>query len=291
MDSFAELDRLQAAAEAAGVTARAGVRLTTDERGLWRKFGLPLADMPAFFAASAQRPNVDLRGVQFHTSWNMDATAQEGFIARLGQALAGMAPGLRARVEFVDVGGGYWPPAGEWLHATATPEGRLAEAVLASGRPPLGHFRFAAAPLSDFARRIAAAVRTHLAPHAPCRLHLEPGRWVCHEGMSILLTVLDRKGGDIAITDAGTNAIGWERFESDYFPLINLTRPSLDEKPFYVLGSLCTPHDVWGYFYFGEDIQPGDTLLIPCQGAYTYSLRQNFIKPLPKVARLVGRGA
>jgi diaminopimelate decarboxylase len=50
-----------------------------------------------------------------------------------------------------------------------------------------------------------------------------------------------------------------------------------------VLGSLCTPHDVWGYGYFGEDIQIGDVLLIPCQGAYTYSLRQHFIKPIPKV--------
>jgi diaminopimelate decarboxylase len=70
--------------------------------------------------------------------------------------------------------------------------------------------------------------------------------------------------------------------ETDYFPEINLSRPDLTEHPCYVLGSLCTPHDVWGYGYFGSDIQPGDILLIPTQGAYTYSLRQNFIKPLPK---------
>jgi len=51
-----------------------------------------------------------------------------------------------------------------------------------------------------------------------------------------------------------------------------------------VLGSLCTPHDLWGYSYWGSGIEPGDVLLIPCQGAYTYSLRQEFIKPLPEVA-------
>jgi len=34
----------------------------------------------------------------------------------------------------------------------------------------------------------------------------------------------------------------------------------------------------------GEGIEPGDILMIPTQGAYTYSLRQNFIKPIPEVA-------
>jgi diaminopimelate decarboxylase len=53
-----------------------------------------------------------------------------------------------------------------------------------------------------------------------------------------------------------------------------------------VLGSLCTPHDVWGYSYFGEDIKTGDILLIPSQGAYTYSLHQNFIKPMATVVSL-----
>jgi diaminopimelate decarboxylase len=85
------------------------------------------------------------------------------------------------------------------------------------------------------------------------------------------------------ITDAGTNAVGWERFETDYFPVLNLSRPALSEKPCNVLGSLCTPHDVWGYSYWGEGIEIGDILLIPTQGAYTYSLMQNFIKPLPEV--------
>ncbi len=107
--------------------------------------------------------------------------------------------------------------------------------------------------------------------------------------MHLLVSVVDRKSDDLVVTDAGTNAVGWECFESDYFPVVNLTRPALTEHPCYVLGSLCTPHDVWGYAYHGEDIQPGDALLIPMQGAYTYSLRQEFIKPFPK-AVLLGAG-
>ena len=101
--------------------------------------------------------------------------------------------------------------------------------------------------------------------------------------MHLLMSVVDKKAPDLVITDAGTNAIGWERFETDYFPVLNLTRPALTETPCHVLGSLCTPHDVWGYAYWGSGIEVGDVLLIPTQGAYTYSLRQHFIKPLPQV--------
>jgi diaminopimelate decarboxylase len=104
--------------------------------------------------------------------------------------------------------------------------------------------------------------------------------------MHILLTVVDKKAKDLIITDGGTNIIGWERFEHDYAPIINLSRPALTEHECLILGSLCTPHDVWGYGYFGDGIEIGDALLIPGQGAYTYSLRQKFIKPQAKVVPL-----
>jgi len=101
--------------------------------------------------------------------------------------------------------------------------------------------------------------------------------------MHILLTVVDKKAEDLVIVDGGTNIVGWERFETDYFPVINLSRPSLMERSSLIFGSLCTPHDVWGYGYFGDGIEPGDILMVPSQGAYTYSLRQSFIKPLAQV--------
>ena len=101
--------------------------------------------------------------------------------------------------------------------------------------------------------------------------------------MHLMTTVVDRKREDLAITDAGTSAIGWERFEVDFSPVINLTHPALTELACEIQGSLCTPRDVWGYSCWGSDAAPGDVLLIPNQGAYTYSLRQHFIKDLPQV--------
>ncbi|MGD8922913.1 MAG: decarboxylase, partial [Candidatus Zixiibacteriota bacterium] len=205
---------------------------------------------------------------------------------KLGGALHDLPERLRGMIKFVDIGGGYWPPQGEWLQTSGTPEGKLSQAIAPFPEPPLAHYRLPATDIETFAREIGAAIRKEILPLTQCEVYTEPGRWLCNDAMHLLITVIDKKADDLVITDAGTNAIGWERFETDYFPVINLSKPELTERACLVLGSLCTPHDVWGYAYYGRDIAPGDVLLIPTQGAYTYSLRQHFIKPLPKSAVL-----
>ena len=109
-----------------------------------------------------------------------------------------------------------------------------------------------AQPIETFAQALAHAAEQHIFPHARPRICLEPGRWICNDAVQILVTVIDRKDDDMIVTDAGTNAIGWDRFESDYAPVLNLTRPALREFPCWVFGSLCTPHDLWGYTLWGH---------------------------------------
>jgi diaminopimelate decarboxylase len=283
MDSFGELERLAALTAEMATTVRCGVRLTVNPTGLWRKFGIPLQDLPAFLDTARRHPRVTMTGLQFHTSWNLSPEPQVAFIATLGKVLADLPAADRAALTFIDIGGGYWPEQGEWLQAAGTPEGKQREAFGRSAGDPHAHYHLSAAPIEAFADALSTAIHTHLLSTVDCRICLEPGRWICNDAVQLLLTVVDKKAPDLVITDAGTNTIGWERFESDYFPVLNLTRPSLVEKSCHILGSLCTPHDVWGYTYFGTDIQPGDILMIPSQGAYTYSLRQTFIKPLPRV--------
>jgi len=282
IDSFGELDRLESVSRLRKVVVRAGVRLTTEEKGLWRKFGVPLVELESFITRTEDFEHIRLCGVQFHTSWNLTPSSQVSFLIRLGERLAAMK-GQRAKtIEFLDIGGGYWPPRGEWLHFSATPQGRITQMVLPDAKGG-DRYRYPAEPLETFAGEIGKALRQHIFPHVECEVFTEPGRWLVNDSMHILLTVVDKKAEDLVIVDGGTNIVGWERFETDYFPVINLSKPSLVERNCFIFGSLCTPHDVWGYRYFGEGIEPGDILMIPSQGAYTYSLRQSFIKPLAQV--------
>lgn len=283
MDSFGELRRLETIAEALGKRVRCGVRLTVNPDGLWRKFGIAPQALPAFWDEARRCRHIRLLGLQFHSSWNLSPDPQIAFIRILGKTLANMPVSFIRNVEFIDIGGGYWPAQGEWLHAAGTPEGKLLETLGCPTGSVDTHHRMPADTIEEFAERLGAAIHRYLFPVVPCRICLEPGRWICNDAVHLLISVVDKKAPDLVITDAGTNTIGWERFETDYFPILNLTRPAMNETPCHILGSLCTPHDVWGYAYWGEDIQPGDILMIPTQGAYTYSLRQHFIKPLPTV--------
>lgn len=286
IDSFGELAKLQEIAAANNRVVRAGVRLTTSRETLWRKFGIALDDLSLFCEKAISCPNIRFCGLQFHMSWNLTPDAQCNFIEMLGRTLAGLPESYRKRIEFIDIGGGYWPSQGEWLQPAGTREGQLRTVVGRQAGKPTDHYRLPAASIDDFAVRLSQAINRHIFTVIKCRICFEPGRWVCHDAMHLLMSVADKKADDMVITDAGTNTIGWERFETDYFPVLNLTSPSLEERSCNILGSLCTPHDVWGYTYWGESIKDGDILMIPSQGAYTFSLRQNFIKPLPSVVIL-----
>lgn len=286
IDSFGELSRLEEIAASSKTSLRVGVRLTTQRDGLWRKFGILPEQLALFLEKISKSRHLIFQGLQFHTSWNLTPKAQITFLEELGTILKSLPPASLAQITFIDIGGGYWPDRGEWLQVAGTKAGILKKELGMKTDPLNTHFRLPAKPIVYFAQELGQAVRKHIHDVVPCRICFEPGRWLCNDTMHLLISVVDTKGKDLVITDAGTNAVGWERFEVDYFPVLNLTRPSLEEKPCHILGSLCTPHDVWGYHYWGSDINVGDILMIPTQGAYTYSLRQQFIKPIPPVVTI-----
>ena len=288
LDSFGELERLKAlVSESSDINpVRVGIRLTTNPDGLWRKFGIVPEKLPTFWNQVKNLSTIQFKGLQFHSSWNLTPDRQVEFIMLLGNILNNMPEDFNQSIEFIDIGGGYWPGEGEWLQFAGTPEGIAHKEMDETLDPALTHCIMPGTPIEKFAQTLSKAMEKYIFPFVNCRICFEPGRWICHSAMHILFTIVDKKGHDLVITDAGTNAIGWERFETDYFPILNLSRSALQEKLCSVLGSLCTPHDVWGYTYFGNDIQVGDLLMIPCQGAYTYSLCQNFIKPLPGFVKI-----
>ena len=283
IDSFGEIGKIDAVAKEFNKKIKTGIRLTTNPKALWRKFGIAPEKLPEFWEIIRTKPNLDFHGLQFHTSWNLDPSAQVDFIRKLSPVLKNMPRDFKDSVRFIDIGGGYWPSQGEWIRHSSTPAGKIEQMLETGDRKAKElYYCIPGTPVRSFAEQIGKAVDEHIFSVLKCRICFEPGRWVCNDAVQLLMSVADKKSEDIAITDAGTNAIGWERFEDDYFPVLNLSKPELNERPCNILGCLCTPHDVWGYSYWGSEIADGDVLMIPMQGAYTYSLRQNFIKPLPE---------
>ena len=286
IDSFGELERLAKHASYTSTAIRCGVRLTTDPLGLWRKFGIAAEELRAFITQANQCPGVTVCGLQFHLSWNHSPERQAAMIRSLKPVLKSLPESQRKQLEFLDIGGGYWPESGEWLQWAGTDQGGLLEHLDPGSTRGRQRFVVPGEPIETFADVLCREIQTCVSPGDDLQVYLEPGRWLCHPCMQLIMTVVDRKREDLAITDAGTNAIGWERFEVDFSPVINLSRPSLEELDCEIQGSLCTPRDLWGYGCWGANVCSGDILMVPNQGAYTYSLRQDFIKPVPKVVSL-----
>jgi diaminopimelate decarboxylase len=69
--------------------------------------------------------------------------------------------------------------------------------------------------------------------------------------------------------------------EYAYGLIVNLSRPSLEQRQRTVYGPLCDPHDLWGYTHFGDELRKGDRIAVLQQGAYTFSTAWRFIKPIP----------
>ena len=134
--------------------------------------------------------------------------------------------------------GGYWPAQGEWLLSDA-PQGYMIDPSISIDR---------------FAEQLSGAIKAHILPLTRCRICFEPGRWICNDAMHILIQVVDRKDQDLVITDAGGNTVGWERYETDYCPVLNLTRPDLTEKRCHIPGRPLHPARCLGIclFWFGH---------------------------------------
>lgn len=293
MDSIGELERITTLMKRMRTDEKrlkAGIRVRSEQKNLWNKFGIPINELAGVFKKAIGVEGLSLCGIQFHTSWNLDPSAQTHMISEVGSYIHAHLPtDCWKMLEFMDIGGGYWPELGEWYNPNQTRKGKLMELLDPPAKFGTAHFWREARPLDDFAKMIALTLSSEGAPLCDLEIWMEPGRWISTPAMHILLKVIDKKDAHTVITDGGTNLLGWERPLSEFIPVINLTRPSFKEHSMAIFGSLCTPLDVWGTTVFGQGIERGDILLVPEQGAYTYSLRQSFIKPRARVIRYDGK--
>lgn len=293
LDSFRELALLGEVTARAGRSIAAGVRIHTAAHGQWSKFGIPLTELPRFWRLAAAMPGVALQGIQSHLSWTHDAAPYCRVIGEVAQVLREQfTPAERAQIQFYDFGGGYRPYRIEGRYPTELPLGELIriadEESGEESRFAVPYYFQDSVPIETYAADIGAALAAQLSPLLQCEYFSEPGRVVSARSLHLVMRVADRKRDDMVIVDGGTHMIGWERYLHVYCPVVNLTRPAAREIPVRICGSLCDPEDILGRSCFAESMQEGDVLVMPHQGAYTYSTAHNFIRDIPPVHRLPG---
>lgn len=285
VDSFTELRRLGQMLASQKKTIRAGVRVYLQSQSNWNKFGIAIDDLSKFFIAAKDYPEIKLQGIQCHMSWNKTAKAYENLIKEIAAEIKNLPAEDRVRIKFIDFGGGYETYNQEgYFPWTLTSGEIIKEAAEHFGQTTQFKDKYYLSEsilLKDYAISISRAISKYMDPIIKPNYYCEPGRIISNPAMHLVLKVMDIKRPGMAILDGGTNMIGYELFEYFYYPTVNLTRPSKKEIAYRFYGSLCTPYDLFGYYCYAQNIKEGDIIIIPNQGAYTYTLAQNFIKDIP----------
>jgi diaminopimelate decarboxylase len=294
LDSFEELRRTNDVAREKGARVMCGIRVCTRDQQGWSKFGIPLQRLGEFIDEARKYEHVNLCGIHFHSSFNEEPGPYLNMLREISRILQENITAEEALgIRFIDIGGGFYPKvfAGTypWNKGLSCDYGRPAKEhfsqILADAFSPRFE-RINYCPIETFAREISAEFKTSIQTFFPnAVIFAEPGRFISHRCMHILLQIADRKNNDAVILNGGNNMVGYEKYQYfNYAPTFNLTHLSLErEAPLILYGSLCTPDDIWGYYLYCNRAEIGDVVLLPFQGAYTYALAQEFIRGIPKV--------
>jgi diaminopimelate decarboxylase len=274
IDSFNELHLLGELTSKLKIKIEAGIRIHTPAYGLWTKYGIPLQSLRKFWKEASKYPFLKLNGIHFHQSRNKTVSFYVNTIHALASYLKNnFTTDQLSDVAYIDFGGGFEPYESEGIivwKGSHWPKYKILDTPT----------------IEEYARAISNSIKKYLDPIINATYLSEPGRYICNNVMHIVLSVADIKDKENCILNGGVNMVGWQRFEKEYFPLVNITHPSKAERRCRMWGNLCTTWDTWGYYYHGSKLQEKDIVVIPYQGALTYSLAQTFINNIPAVYSL-----
>lgn len=270
IDSFSEAELLESLLAKRDETIRCGVRINIPSHGEWTKYGIKIDNLANFIKEFGKSKYIKLEGIHFHTSRNRDSKTYVESIKEIGTYLKNeIDPEFLKGLAFFDFGGGF--------------EIQNHEGYFKDTKNHLSYDVLEPISIEEYAKDIGNAIDRYLRPIINVKYYTEAGRYLCSGSMHIVMKVTDVKTEDSAITDAGVNMVGWQRFQFEYFPLINLSSSSNREIPFNMYGNLCTTWDIWGYQIYATTVNKGDIIVVPNQGALTYTLAQNFIFKIPNV--------
>ena len=294
LESEVELQNLKTAIGDKAIPFNVGVRIVPSEYASWDKFGISLTALAGFLKIAAKL-HVSISAVQFHISYVKDANTHARALKEVAlYAQRYLTVEQCAAITSIDIGGGFTPFAFEadypWNKKgySLFDIEKIKDKILAASAKKRATFK-APAPIGEIALSIANTWKKSVKPVFPrAGICTEPGRFFSHRAMHILLTVADRKSQSSVILNGGWNMLGWEKYQYvSYVPAFNIDNLSFkSEVPCLLYGNLCLPDDIWGYHLHANRVQVGDRILLPFQGAYTYTFRQDFIRGIPAVVQL-----
>ena len=275
VDSLGEIDDLEAATGVTGNTIDLMVRLnehvglvtnrkvlTTGENA---KFGLTPESADEAIDRIASSKRMRLVGMHLHAGSHITDAAVFGVIlGHLADIVARHRSAFPTSPVLLDLGGGIAAP---YLRSDPT----LSPQSVASA-------------IRSTLERLAIERRI-----GPVRVMLEPGRSLVANAGLLLYSIGVRKrlpvGGEMLALDGGlTDNPRPALYDSRYelLPADNLDRPS--DHPFRVFGRMCETDVMLDRAFLPEGIAPGEVVVMPTAGAYTYSMssRYNYL-PRPPV--------
>lgn len=296
IDNREEIALLRARLDARG-SARwpVGIRLRPPRvaRTPWSRFGVAADELAAFLPA-LRAARLDLTGIHIHGGPVPEPSHYRRLLEEILPPVdLALTADEKRGLRLLNLGGGLVPAGESSPRAPSTHEpGTSASSLLGGVRyaenapppPPLAAYMGGLADAFAFARARFPWV-------AGAAAAIEPGRFLVAKAMHLLMRVYTVKDG-MAILDGSTSLVGYDRFGTEQFPVVNLTRPAAlapVAAPCY--GSLCDPGDFLGDVLRGEAPRPGDLLAYMNQGAYTLSYAHRFMRPTGRAVALEPDGS
>ncbi len=253
LDTDEELDKIieacrdpETGEEASDLRLCVRLRVSSEyaQLSLAAKFGCDLTDAPALLQKARQ--HCDWLGVCFHVG--SQAMTPFAFVQALDRTRAAIAE-ASVVIDMIDVGGGF-------------------PSVYPDMEPP---------PLEDY----FAIINQHF-ENLPiaynAELWCEPGRALCAEYSSMIVSVTKRRGNELYINDGAYGALYDAAHVAWRFPVEALEddlRDPLEDFAFY--GPTCDDADYMaGPFPLPGDIQAGDYIEIGMLGAYGAAMKTGF---------------
>ena len=256
-ESAGELERIDRAAQARGVRAKAALRVNPDidagthphiSTGLHiNKFGVPLEHARGLYRTMTTQPGLEPVGIHVHLGSQIISTEP---LQRGASAVVRLAKELRdsgIHLEHIDVGGG------------------LGISYDGSKAPTAAEYAAAILPIVASSGLAVA---------------LEPGRYIVGASAALLARVVDVKdaagGHHFAVLDAGMTELMRPMLYGAFHRIVAVTPRAARDLCYDVVGPVCESTDTFGSERRFNQLEVGDLLAILDAGAYGSAMSSNY---------------